>query len=205
MEGREAHAMNFDAFTGGIEPGGLRTKNEIRILICYLLTSIETPLAKDDLIAIAVDNGLANYFELTDAIAEMAEKGIIAVTGQNGDLCSATETARMISKQLDSELPSTVRHKALCAAINLLAKAKRERENRVEIVPVAKGYCVTCHISGGETDLMDFSLYVPDLAQANIVKENFHESPETVYRMLLALVTGERDIAAEILKGSGKQ
>lgn len=196
--------MEFDAFTGGVEPGGLRTKNEIRILICYLLSSIKTPLAKDDLIAIVVDNGLANYFELAGAIDEMTEKGIITASGKNGELCAATETARMISKQLDSELPSTVRHKALCAAINLLAKAKRERENRVEISPVEKGYRVTCHISGGETDLMDFSLYMPDLAQANIVKEKFHESPETVYRMLLALVTGEHDVAEEILNVSKK-
>lgn len=196
--------MNFDAFTGGIEPGGLRTKNEIRILICYLLTSIETPLAKEDLIGIISENGLANYFEITDAIAEMAEKGIIVISGKNSELCSATDTARMISKQLDSELPSTVRRKALCAAINLLAKAKRERENRVDIAAAEKGYRVTCHISGGSTDLMDFSLYVPDLAQANIVKENFHRSPESVYQMLLALVTGNQDIAAEILKDVGK-
>lgn len=196
--------MKFDAFTGGVEPGGLRTKNDIRILICYLLTSVETPLAKDDLIQIIVENGLANYFEVTDAIAEMAEKKIIVLSGSHSELCTATKTAHMISKQLDSELPSSVRHKALCAAINLLAKAKREKENRVEITPMKKGVRVTCHISGGETDLMNFSLCIPDLAQANIVKENFQASPETVYRMLLALVTGNLDIAAEILDDEQK-
>lgn len=194
--------MNFDAFTGGIEPGGLRTKDEIRILICYLLTSVDTPLAKGDLISIAVENGLANYFELADAIAEMTENGIIAVSGEDGALCSPTEKGRMISKQLDSELPATVRRKALRAAINLLAKQKRERENRVEISPEGNGYRVACHISGGETDLMNFSLSVPDLAQANVVKANFQESPETVYRMMLALVTGELDVASEILQNS---
>jgi hypothetical protein len=101
----EVAAMNFDALTGGVEPGGLRTKSDIRILICYLLTSIKAPLAKDDLISIAVDNGLANYFELVGAISEMAEKGIITISGDNGEFCSATDTAFMISKQLDAELP----------------------------------------------------------------------------------------------------
>ena len=38
--------MEFDAFTGGIEPGGLRSKDEIRILICYLLTSVSAPLSR---------------------------------------------------------------------------------------------------------------------------------------------------------------
>lgn len=197
--------MNFDAFTGGVEPGGLRTKNEIRILICYLLTSIETPLAKKDLISIAAANGLANYFELADAIAEMTENGIITASGENGEFCSPTETARMISKQLDSELPPTVRRKALDAALGLLAKEKRERENHVEITREGRGYRIVCHISGGKTDMMNFSLSVPDLAQANVVKENFQRSPETVYRMMLALVTGELDLAAEILKDSEKR
>lgn len=191
--------MNFDAFTGGIEPGGLRTRNEIRILICYLLSSIEAPLAKTDLTEIIVHNGLANYFETADAISDLVGKGIVTVSGDGSELCSPTESARMISKQLDSDLPSSVRHTALCAAINLLARAKRERENRVDIARAGKGYRVTCHISGGDTDLMDFSLYVPDSAQANIVKENFQSSPEAVYRMLLALVTGDQDVAAGIL------
>lgn len=55
--------MKFDAFTGGVEPGGLRSKDEIRILICYLLTSVGAPLAKNDLIQIITENGLANYLK----------------------------------------------------------------------------------------------------------------------------------------------
>jgi hypothetical protein len=197
--------MKFDAFTGGVEPGGLRSKDEIRILICYLLTSVGAPLAKNDLIQIITENGLANYFEVTDAVEEMAQKGIILLSGKNFSFCSAGDSARMISKQLDTELPPAVRQKALRAAIRLLDKAKREKENKVEILPAKHGYRVTCHISGGDFDLMDFSLYVPDLAQANLVKDNFHRSPETVYRMLLALVTGDHDIAAKILRDAGRE
>lgn len=53
-------------------------------------------------------------------------------------------------------------------------------------------------------DLMSFTLHVPDQFQAQMVKEQFHNSPETVYRMLLALVTGNRDVASEILKENTK-
>ena len=52
--------MEFDAFTGGVEPGGLRTKNQIRILICYLLSSVDAPLSRQDIIGIMQDNGLSN-------------------------------------------------------------------------------------------------------------------------------------------------
>jgi hypothetical protein len=196
--------MNYNAFTGGVEPGGLRNKSEIKILICYLLASVNAPLSKSDIIGIIQDNGLANYFEATDALAELTENGSIAVGGENGELCTASDTGRMIAKQLDRDLPPVVRNKAVSAAINLLAKAKRESENKVEIVKAERGYNVVCHISGGDMDLMSFTLYVPDMYQANMVKNQFHQSPETVYRMLLALVTGNSDMAAEILKDRNK-
>ncbi len=195
--------MSFDAFTGGIEPGGLRTKNEIRILICYLLASVNAPLSKDDILSIIQDNGLANYFEVTDALSELTEHGNVLTSGENNELCTVSDKARMIAKQLDTTLPPAVREKAIAAAINLLAKARRERENKVEIEKTERGYNVTCHISGGDMDLMNFMLHVPDLSQAQMVKTHFHDSPETVYRMLLALVTGNSDMAAGILKESG--
>ena len=193
--------MKYDAFTAGIEPGGLRSRNEIRILVCYLVTSVPGPLSENDLVDIIVENGLANYFEVTDAIAEMEQKGNIVLAGENPRTYTAGESARIISKQLDFALPPAVREKALCAAINLLDRARREKENTVDIVPEKHGFRVTCHVSGGEEDLMSFSLSVPDAAQAEIVRKNFQRSPETVYRMLLALVTGNRDVAAELLDG----
>lgn len=190
--------MDFDAFTAGIEPGGLRTKNEIRILICYLLTSVNAPLSKDDLVEIVQGNGLANYFEVSDAISELTEKGIIS-SGEHSGECAAGDAARMIAKQLDTALPPTVRGKAVAAALNLLAKAKRERENRVEILRTPNGYNVVCHISGGDSDLMSFTLAVPDIQQAHMVRDNFQNSPGTVYRMLLALLTGNGDSASDFL------
>lgn len=197
--------MDFDAFTGGVDPGGLRNKNEIRILICYLLSSVDAPLSKSDILNIIQDNGLANYFEVTDALAELTEKGNVITSGEKNELCSVSNTARMIAKQLDTALPPVVRDKAVAAAINLLAKAKRENENKVEIIKTTKGYNVICHISGGDMDLMSFTLYVPDLYQAKMVKENFHRSPEDVYSMMLALVTGNSDMATTILKQNGKK
>lgn len=148
------------------------------------------------MIEILQNNGLANYFEAADAIAEMSEKGILLPESGNPKSFSLSKNGKIIAKQLDTALPPSVRDKAVGATIRLLAEAKRERENRVEFVKLDKGYHVICHISGGDMDLMAITLYVPDLYQANMVKENFHRSPETVYRMLLALVTGRNDMAA---------
>lgn len=196
--------MKYDAFSAGVEPGGLRSRDEIRILICYLLTSVGAPLSRSDILKIMQAHGLANYFEVSDALSDLTENGNVILQGEHGELCTASDTARMIAKQLESALPPVVRNKAVSAALQLLADAKRERENKVEIEKTERGCTVTCHISGGRDDLMAFVLHVPDLNQARMVKENFQRSPETVYRTLLALVTGDMNLAADLLKNSGK-
>lgn len=55
--------MEYDTFTAGVGPGGLRTKNDIRVLLCYLLASVNVPLHREDILSILQEYDLANYFE----------------------------------------------------------------------------------------------------------------------------------------------
>lgn len=186
--------MEYDAFIGGIEPGGLRNKNEIRILLCYLVNSIGAPLSREDVLSIMQEHGFANYFEVTNALAELTANGSLAADG-DPPVYHAVSQTKLIAGQLDKVLPLSVREKAIAAAVNLLAKARREQENKVTIQQTSKGYNVHCHISGGDLELMNISLYVPDEHQAKLVRKAFHKSPETVYQVLLALLTENPDLA----------
>ena len=116
--------MDFDALTGGVEPGGLRVKNDIRLLICYLLSSINAPLSKQDIVQIMQENSLANYFEVMDSLSEMIQKGTIDTVSFNQlnekeDCVICNDITRNIAKQLDSTLPISVRDCAVSAAFKL--------------------------------------------------------------------------------------
>ena len=52
--------LEYDAFDEGIEPGGLRSRNEIKVLVCYLLKSIEQPISKQLINELLQENSLAN-------------------------------------------------------------------------------------------------------------------------------------------------
>lgn len=189
--------MAYDAFTAGVEPGGLRTRDEIRILLCYLLTSVNAPLSREDILQSVQGLGLANYFELTATLEELTENGNLLLK----DGCyTASLQARAIARQLDTALPLSVRDKVVRAALGLLAQARRERENAVEISKCPSGFQVQCHISGGKEEMMSCSLTVPDMRQAKLIKRNFQEAPERVYQMLLALLTDDREMAENVLK-----
>ena len=181
-----------------MEPGGLWHKNDIRILLCYILASVNAPLSRQDLTRIIQEKGLANYFEVEDALASLLTQGNIA-QDQEGR-CTVTPAGREIADSLDATLPLSVRDKALEAAFTLLAQAKAQRENRVDLTKTKRGYQITCHISDGEMDLMAISLYVPDKAQAKMVRERFYRDPEGVYKLVLASLTGDTGLAREYLR-----
>lgn len=190
----------MDKFTAGVAPGGLTDKNDIKLLICYVLSGIDNSLSKDDIISILKDNNLANYFEASDAFSDLISKGLIYIENDNDKLYTVTKEGKMIAKQLDISLPISVREKALKAALNILAKAKIQKENTVTIEKNDLGYLVNCNISGGNFNLMSLSLYVPDIMQANMVKDNFHKDPEILYSTMLAILTQDKNLISDSLK-----
>lgn len=194
--------MNPDAFTGGVEPGGLWNRNDIRILLCYIFSSVDGPLSAEDISQIVQGKALANYFEVSDALASLLKQGNVA-QDENG-LYTVTPAGREIAGSLDATLPLSVRDKALEAAVRLMAEARSRRENQVDVEETERGFQVTCHISGGETELMAVSLYVPDRAQAQLVEKNFYRDPEGAYRLLLSFLTGDQAFAKALFEERGE-
>lgn len=200
--------MSYEAIGTGIEPGGLRDKNEIKILICYLLKTVGKPLSFDHLNDILQNDGLVNYFEFAQAIHELLETGHIdLVTDEKGnEFYKSTRLGAGTAELFERRLPISVKEKAVKAAIKLLAKIKRESENRVDIVKTENGaYHVKCTILDQSDELLSVSLNVPDKMQADTIKTQFLNDPELVYRGVLALITGDTAIVKEILTGENNQ
>lgn len=193
--------MEFDAFTEGIEPGGLRNRSEIGILICYLLDYIDNPFPKDDLIEIFQENGLANYFETVNAISELIKHDNVAYTDDVKRCLSLTDNGKMISAQLNGTLSLTTRQKATTAASQLIQRRKVEQENPVTITrEEGGGYQVNMKITDGIRDLMSLTVFVPDIREANAVKKNFHKNPERLYSITLAAVIGDKNMIRNALE-----
>ena len=60
-----------DAFSAGVEPGGLYSSQEIKILICYMLAGVDEPLPRQSVLEIIATGGMANFFEAGAAIDEL--------------------------------------------------------------------------------------------------------------------------------------
>ena len=66
--------MNHDAFSAGVEPGGLYSSQEIKILICYMLAGVNEPLTRQSVLEILTADGMANFFEAGAAIDDLIRR-----------------------------------------------------------------------------------------------------------------------------------
>ena len=167
--------MTNDTFDEGIALGGLRSKREIKVLICYLFASVKDALSESLVTEAIIEYELANFFEVKAAFDELLRGENLKKAGivDNEQTYLLTEQGEMIASQLESTLAHSVKEKALKCAVELLAERKTARENTVEIEKTENGYRVNCHVSGGDVDLLQFSLYAPDIEQAELMKKNF--------------------------------
>lgn len=192
--------MDNSAFTGGVEPGGLRTQGEIKLLLCYILKSADCDLSDGILMDVIQKNGLANFFEAKSALAELIEKGNILLV-EEGDACCyrITDTGRMVAETLADTLPLSIRENAVNAALSVLHRGKIRQENRVVFHELEQGVEVECHITDREQDMMCIRLRLPDLLQANEVKRRFQQDPLAFYYVFTGMLVGEKEIINEAL------
>lgn len=194
--------MTNDAFDEGIALGGLRSKREIKVLICYLFASVNDSLSESLVTEAIIEYELANFFEVKAAFDELLRGENLRKAGivDNEQTYLLTEQGKMIASQLESTLAYSVKEKALKCAVELLAERKTARENTVEITKDENGYRVNCHVSGGDVDLLQFSLYAPDIEQAELMKQSFLSYPAVVFKTMLALMTKNKESVGEALE-----
>ena len=174
--------VKYDGFAGGIEFGGLRSILDIKILVCYILDSVKTPMARNQICDVLQKTGLANYFDVNSAIDELLENRAIKEEEYVGEPhLVVTAIGSNSAKELEKILLPGVRDKAVKAALNIVARARSERENKVEIKRVDNGYDVTFEIESNGDKLLSLTLNVSDEWQAEQLKDGFLDDPGALY------------------------
>lgn len=173
----------FDAFSQGVEPGGLRSKTHIKLLVNYLVANIREPINSNVIIEALQIHGLANYFEVTQAVDDLIENGNLS---EADGMLYITPKGVVSLGELSEELPNTVKETALADAMKLILLEKRESENTVDIKKTENGYFVTFRVMHKDLPLMELTVYAADLEQAEQLKSNFLRDPAHVYSTIAA-------------------
>ena len=173
--------MERDAVSAGVsEIGGLFNTAEIKILICYVISSINEPVPGRLLADVLHYEGIANCFEVNDAIASLNKSGHLKLVDEKDDSYIITESGKNIAETLKSSLAYPVKDRAYAAALKMVSRFKNAKEN-------GKNY-ITCSATDGGLPFLTVKLLVADDEQAQFIKNRFLNDNK-IYSEIIELLT----------------
>ncbi len=182
--------MEKDAVTAGVsEFGGLFTTAEVRILICYILSSIGQPVPGNLLANTLHYEGIANCFEVNDSIASLCKSGQLKLVDENDDTYIITKSGKDIAETLKTSLSMTTKERAYNAATKMLSRFKNAKETDIKISREGNKTFITCSAIDEDTPFMSVKLLACDEDQALFIKEKFLSDPTKIYSTIIDLLT----------------
>ena len=175
--------MRFDAFMANVKDGGLRSVSSIYMLVCYIVANMNNRVSAATIIE-AVDGAMiANYFEISDAVAKLLKAGTIM---ENDDemLYMDEQDIEEIAL-IEKELPLTIRQRSIKACQKVIARETYQRDNKVISEKVDGGYKVHLKVSDNTTDFMNLELFAVNESQAELIKDKFISDPAAVNETLI--------------------
>ncbi|MBR3869688.1 MAG: DUF4364 family protein [Clostridia bacterium] len=189
--------FKLDAFPVDDNISGIRSTEKIRIIICYILKNVDSPLTRDNMQSALYDNGIANYFEISQAIDNLLDVGAVEIADNVLVLNSKGE---QIARDLNDELSLFIKNKAVRAAKLTAVYEKRKKENDISIVKLDdKKYRLDITLLSGLTDsdstdeLMKVSVFVTDSLQAETMKTTFLNNPVRLYEKVIEGLTEDSE------------
>ncbi|MBO5884011.1 MAG: DUF4364 family protein [Clostridia bacterium] len=170
----------------------IRDKVKVKIFVLYLMENIKYPLDFITINDIVMQTDYVMYLDFAEAFNEMLDAVLIEKSEEGGvDYYFATEKGRCVAAELKSEVKEGLLDKALEAGLKYLSFKKRGITVRCSVEKNHDGtYQVVCSFTENKNTIFTQSLTVDSLERARKMQENFYERPETVYKGVLALMSG---------------
>ncbi len=181
--------MEKNASGAGVARGGLFSTSEIKILICYILSAIDEPVPVDMLANVLHYEGLANAFEVSDAVVSLAQSGQIVATDDGEQTYQITPNGRSTSTTLKSSLSSVVKERAYLAVMKMFAKFKNAKDNLFEITHENGNTYLSCSAIDNGKPFITVKMLITDDDQGNFIREKFLENPSAIYSKIIEMLT----------------
>ena len=184
--------MEKDAVAAGVSHiGGLFSVAEVRILICYIFSVIDKPVPAQELGNTLHHEGIANYFEVIDSLAQLVEGGHIKLYNEKDNTYVITESGRDIAETLKTSISITVKKRAYNVVLKMVSRFHNIKETKTEITHEGSDTYITCSTVDNNKTFMSIKLLATDTDQALAVKEKFLENPSKIYSTLIELLTAK--------------
>ncbi|MBQ9511530.1 MAG: DUF4364 family protein [Clostridia bacterium] len=177
----------------------LKEKSDIKIFILYLMKQIERPIDFVTLNDIVVQDEFVNQFDFMDCFYELYQSGAIEKTFSDGEeLYSITSQGAVAAETLESNIIPIIRERSTRSALRLLSFKRRGAKTGCSVTELPDGKCaMSCSASDIDGEFLKLTLTLDTRRQAELMKKNYDENPELVYRTILGVLSGDINYLAD--------
>lgn len=171
--------------------GYIHDKLDLKMLELYLLARAAGPIDPDTLAELTMRHEGVEYFDFTEATAELVKSGHLAVENERYVI---TEKGKLNSAACESSLPYSVRRRCDEDLVPINAALLREAQVRGEKSVNADGSVVArMALDDVSGNLMTLELLCPDEVQADRLINGFRARPEQVFNTVLSALTADEN------------
>ncbi len=174
---------------------GMSNPTDVKIFILFLLDNINYPLDYDTIHDICIQNGYVGGFDFTACFSQLKELGHVLEDGDGEERYYViSPTGKMVAAELQSNILLSIREKSLKSAMQLLSFKKRQAKTASSVSQRKDGkYQLHCEITEPGGDVLNIDLCIASHALAEEMQKKFDKDPESVYRRLLSVLSGDVD------------
>jgi hypothetical protein len=172
--------------------GFIREERDIQYLIMYALHFFPVAIPEGDLLDVVLIDDAFGYFEFSTAFRKLQENKLVSSVGDPGqERYILTPKGAEVLEPLERDLPSSVRDRAEKAALRVLLKIRRDSSIKTAHTERSDGsYSVELRVCDGNSDQLRVELQALTRRQCELLEDNFRRNAETIYKELLALLSG---------------
>ncbi|MBO4356354.1 MAG: DUF4364 family protein [Clostridia bacterium] len=168
-------------------------RDDIKIFILYILNCLKNPATYEDINEIVISDDIVAGIDFADCFADLLEAGNISETKSDGvALYGLTLQGRQVIDSLQNDISKTVRTQGMRTALRL--QNFRERGSVISTSYSLRDdgkYNLNCTIIDDRQLSLDLTLVVESPNQLELMMHNFDRSPESIYRGIVALLSGD--------------
>lgn len=167
--------------------GFIQSELDLKLLVLYIMSRVAGPVTFLQLLELALCDEGVDYFSLTEAVGHMVETGQLERDEEQH--YSITDKGRRNSEICESSLPYSIRMRCDENLVRLNDVLKRAALVQTDLKPNGDGTCtVRLFFSDDSGPLMDLKLLSPSLRQGQLLSARFHDTPESIYHNIMALL-----------------
>ncbi|MDD7672170.1 MAG: DUF4364 family protein [Clostridia bacterium] len=173
-------------------PGYIREEKDVMYLILYALHFFPVAITESDLMDVVLIDDAFGYFEFRSAFQRLLDSRHVAMVMDHGEpMYFLTPEGGKAIDALASNLPRSVRDKAEAAALQVIAKLRRDASIKATHRDNPDGtYTVQLRICDKTSDHIKVEVLAMTKRQCQLLEDNFRRNAEHIYHEMLLLLSG---------------